>query len=145
MRIIAVLDVDEEKLVRTGHSFEEEMGWTAESGITLTSYTDTEKCSTYEYAAFAWNKEKEEYAQIGGGPLRQSNYARTGSKNVWKKGSWRHAMILGMLYIRNAAYQSYMTTGQVWNSWNIILCRQLRTMGITERDTMPVSLFPVSI
>lgn len=65
MRIIAVLDVDEEKLVRTGHSFEEEMGWAAESGITLTSYTDAEKCSTYEYAAFAWNKEKEEYAQIG--------------------------------------------------------------------------------
>lgn len=65
MRIIAVLDVDEEKLARTGHSFEEEMGWAAESGITLTSYTDAEKCSTYEYAAFAWNKEKEEYAQIG--------------------------------------------------------------------------------
>lgn len=64
MRIIAVLDVDEEKLARTGHSFEEEMGWAAESGITLTSYTNAEKCSTYEYAVFVWNKEKE-YAQIG--------------------------------------------------------------------------------
>ena len=40
MRIIAVLDVDEEKLVRTGHSFEEEMGWAAESGITLTSRSE---------------------------------------------------------------------------------------------------------
>lgn len=65
MRIIAVLDVDEKKLAQTGHSFEEEIGWAVQSGITLTSYTDAEKCSTYEYAAFAWNKEKEEYAQIG--------------------------------------------------------------------------------
>lgn len=65
MRIIAVLDVDEKKLAQTGHSFEEEIGWAVQSGITLTSYTDAEKCSTYEYAAFAWNREKEEYAQIG--------------------------------------------------------------------------------
>ncbi|MFG6345220.1 MAG: hypothetical protein K1W35_16220 [Lachnospiraceae bacterium] len=65
MRIIAVLDVDEKKLAKTGHSFEEEIGWAVQSGITLTSYTDAEKCSTYEYAAFAWNKEKKEYAQIG--------------------------------------------------------------------------------
>lgn len=67
MRIIAVLDVDEDKLAQTGHSFEEEMGWAVESGITLTSYTDVENCSTCEYAAFVWNKEKEEYAQIGRG------------------------------------------------------------------------------
>lgn len=65
MRIIAVLDVDEKKLSQTGHSFEEEMGWAAPSGITLSSYTDARKCSTYEYAAFAWNTEKEEYAQTG--------------------------------------------------------------------------------
>lgn len=116
----------------------------AESGITLTSYTDAEKCSTYEYAAFAWNKEKEEYAQIGR-DVTTEQLCRNRFKERVEKGSWRHAMILGMLYIRNAAYQSYMATGQVWNSWNIILCRQLRTMGITEQDTMPVSLFPVSI
>ncbi|MDE7433331.1 MAG: hypothetical protein K2N34_15660 [Lachnospiraceae bacterium] len=65
MRIIAVLDVDEKKLAQTGHSFEEEIGWAVQSGITLTSYTDAEKCSTYEYAAFAWNKKKKEYVQIG--------------------------------------------------------------------------------
>ncbi len=46
-----------------------------------------------------------------GEPLRQSNYAGTGSKNVCKKGIWRHAMILGMLYTRSAAYQSYMAIG----------------------------------
>lgn len=65
MRIIAILDVDEKKLTHTGHSFEEEIRRAVQSGITLTSYTDAEKCSTYEYAAFAWNREKEEYAQIG--------------------------------------------------------------------------------
>lgn len=65
MKIIAVIDVDEAKLAKTGHSFKEEMERTIQSGITLTGYTDAEKCSTYEYAAFSWNKEKEEYSQIG--------------------------------------------------------------------------------
>ena len=43
MKILAVLDVDEKMLDQTGHSFEEEMGWLAQSGITLRSYTDAEK------------------------------------------------------------------------------------------------------
>lgn len=65
MKILATLDVDEKMLDQTGHSFEEEMGWLAQSGITLSSYTDAEKCRTYEYAAFAWNMEKKEYVQTG--------------------------------------------------------------------------------
>lgn len=41
------------------------MGWLAQSGITLSRYTDAEKCRTYVYAAFAWNMKKKEYAQMG--------------------------------------------------------------------------------
>lgn len=65
MKILAILDVDEEKIAKSGHSFEEEMGWLAQSGITLSSYTDAKKCRTYVYAAFAWNMEKKEYVQTG--------------------------------------------------------------------------------
>ena len=85
MRIMAVLEVDEDKLSQTGHSFEEEMGWAVQSGITLTSYTDAEKCSTYEYAAFAWNKEKEEYAQIGR-PVMTEQLCRNRFKEHVEKG-----------------------------------------------------------
>ncbi|MDE5824332.1 MAG: hypothetical protein K2H91_06580 [Lachnospiraceae bacterium] len=77
MRIIAVLDADEKKLAWTGHSFEEEIGWAVELGITLTSYTDAEKCSTYEYAAFAWNKEKEECQKVSSQMVCRKNN-RTG-------------------------------------------------------------------
>jgi len=65
MKILAVLDVDEGKIAKTGRSFKEEMGRLAQSGITLSSYTDADKCRAYVYAAFAWNMEKKEYAQIG--------------------------------------------------------------------------------
>jgi hypothetical protein len=65
MRIIAVLEVDEEKLMQTGHSFEEEMGWAVPSGITLKDYINAQECSVFEYAAFAWNTERQEYDQIG--------------------------------------------------------------------------------
>jgi hypothetical protein len=65
MMILAVLNVDKEKLTETGHSFENEMGWLAQSGITLNHYAKANKCDLYEYAAFAWDTEKEEYVQIG--------------------------------------------------------------------------------
>lgn len=65
MMILAVLNVDKEKLTETGHSFEDEMGWLAQSGITLNCYAEADMCDLYEYAAFAWDTEKKEYIQIG--------------------------------------------------------------------------------
>ncbi|MFG6324450.1 MAG: hypothetical protein K1W41_24690 [Lachnospiraceae bacterium] len=65
MMILAVLNVDKEKLTETGHSFEDEMGWLAQSGITLSSYTEAGAYITYEYAAFVLNTDTKEYTQIG--------------------------------------------------------------------------------
>lgn len=64
MKVIAILEIDEGKLAGTGHSFEEEMGWTAQSGIILKEYQEMDTCGEYEYAAFAWNTKKEKYVQI---------------------------------------------------------------------------------
>lgn len=38
MKILALLDVDEKELAKTGFSFTHEMGWVKESGITLKKY-----------------------------------------------------------------------------------------------------------
>lgn len=65
MRVIAILEIDKEKLEETGHSFEEEMGWVAQSGIALREYKEVDKISEYEYAAFVWNTDKQEYEQAG--------------------------------------------------------------------------------
>lgn len=69
MKIFAILEVDEEMLAQTGHSFEDEMGWIKQSGISLIeSVREKEQTGNgraYEYAAFAWNKESEKYEQIG--------------------------------------------------------------------------------
>ncbi len=65
MKVIAVLEVDERKLAETGNSFEEEMGWAAQSGIILKEYKEADKASEYEYAAFVWNTDKQEYEQAG--------------------------------------------------------------------------------
>lgn len=65
MRVVAILEVDKEKLAETGHSFEEEMGWAVQFGITLREYKEADKASGYEYAAFVWNTSKQEYEQAG--------------------------------------------------------------------------------
>lgn len=59
MKVIAILEIDEGKLAGTGHSFEEEMNWAAQSGIFLKEYQEMDKCSGYEYAAFVWNTKEE--------------------------------------------------------------------------------------
>lgn len=86
MRIIAVLDVDEEKLAETGHSFEEEMGWAAQSGITLREFVNAEKCGDYEYAAFVWNKELNGYEQTGRAVL--SEKLCRGRFEEYVRGGW---------------------------------------------------------
>lgn len=65
MKIVAVLDVDEKVLAETGHSFEEEIGCASQSGIVLKEYAEADKCSEYEYAAFAWNIKEQKYEQVG--------------------------------------------------------------------------------
>jgi len=65
MKVVAVLEVDTEKLAETGHSFEEEMGWVSQSGITLREYKEADKASEYEYAAFVWNTNEQKYEQAG--------------------------------------------------------------------------------
>ena len=43
MRVVAILEVDKEKLAETGHSFKEEMERMAQSGITLRDYKEADK------------------------------------------------------------------------------------------------------
>lgn len=65
MRVVAILEVDKEKLAETGHCFKEEMERMAQSGITLRDYKEADKASDYEYAAFVWNTDKRGYEQAG--------------------------------------------------------------------------------
>lgn len=88
MRIIAVLDVDEAKLAETGHSFEEEMGWAAQSGIILREFADMEKCGEYEYAAFAWNTQANGYEQMGRAVLSEE-LCRNRFDEYMRKGWFR--------------------------------------------------------
>ena len=64
MKEIAILNVDEEKLNETGHTFEEEMGRIKSSGIILEKYWDASERSEYEYAAFCWNTKKQQYERV---------------------------------------------------------------------------------
>ena len=61
MRVIAVLDVDEERLAKTGNDFNDRMGRLGRIGITLREYTKMDGISEYEYAAFVWNTELQGY------------------------------------------------------------------------------------
>ena len=49
MRVIAVLDVDEERLAKTGNDFNDRMGRLGRIGITLREYTKMDGISEYEY------------------------------------------------------------------------------------------------
>lgn len=64
MKVLGIFEVDEAKLAETGHAFDEEMGWVAQSGITLIQSVKATR-ESYEYAAFVWNTRREEYEQIG--------------------------------------------------------------------------------
>lgn len=64
MRLIALVEVDEKVLKETGHSFEDEMGWVAQSGVRLLDSREISE-ENYEYAAFAWNRETGGYEQMG--------------------------------------------------------------------------------
>lgn len=64
MKVLGIFEVDEARLAETGHTFDEEMGWVAQSGITLIQSVKTTR-ESYEYAAFVWNTRNEAYEQIG--------------------------------------------------------------------------------
>lgn len=65
MKVVAILEVDKEKLAETGRCFKEEMERMARSGITLRYYKEAGKASDYEYAVFVWNADKQGYEQVG--------------------------------------------------------------------------------
>ena len=62
VRIVAVLEVDKEKLAETGGNFEDEMGWAAQSGIRMVEYQ--EQRGEYEYASFLWSRSRGIYEQV---------------------------------------------------------------------------------
>lgn len=62
VRIVAVLEVDKEKLAKMGRNFEYEMGWTQQSGIQMVEYQ--EQRGEYEYASFLWSRSRGRYEQV---------------------------------------------------------------------------------
>ena len=62
MRMVAVLEVDKEKLAESGGSFEDEMGWIEQSGIRMVEYQ--EQRGEYEYASFLWSRSRGRYEQV---------------------------------------------------------------------------------
>lgn len=85
MKVIAVLEVDEEKLAELEHTFEDEIKMSADSGITLERYIEADKCSEYEYAAFCWNTEKKRYDQMQR-PLLTEALSRARYEEYVRKG-----------------------------------------------------------
>ena len=85
MRVIAVLDVDEERLAKTGNDFNDRMGRLGRIGITLREYTKMDGISEYEYAAFVWNTELQGYEQAGR-PVNTEMLCRSRFKEYAEKG-----------------------------------------------------------
>lgn len=85
MKVIAILNVDENLLAETEHNFKDEMLWVSPSGITLEKYNEIDKCSNYEYAAFVWNKKSQQYEQVGRAVITKT-LCRNRFKEYLKKG-----------------------------------------------------------
>lgn len=62
VRIVAVLEVDKEKLAESGVSFEDKMGWAEQPGIRMVGYQ--EQKGEYEYASFLWSRSRCRYEQV---------------------------------------------------------------------------------
>jgi len=86
MRVVAILDIDEERLAETGNSFNDRMGRLERIGITLRVYTKLEGIGEYEYAAFVWNTDKQEYEQAGR-PVHTESLCRS-RFNEYAEKSW---------------------------------------------------------
>lgn len=86
MKVVALLEVDENILAESGQSFSGEMGWVAQSGIQMLDYKEISENSDCEYAAFVWNKSKGEYEQVGrpvGSAVLAINRYQAYAKNGW--------------------------------------------------------------
>lgn len=62
VRIVAVLEVDKEKLAEKGGNFEDEMRRAVQSGIRMVEYQ--EQRGEYEYASFLWSRRRGRYEQV---------------------------------------------------------------------------------
>lgn len=62
MRVVAILEIDKEKLAESGGSFEHEMRWVEQSGIRMVEYQ--EQKGEYEYASFLWSRSRGRYEQV---------------------------------------------------------------------------------
>ncbi len=62
VRIVAVLEVNKEKLAESGVSFEDKMGWVKQPGIRMVGYQ--EQKGECEYASFLWSRSRCRYEQV---------------------------------------------------------------------------------
>ncbi len=62
VRIVAVLEVNKEKLAESGVSFEDKMGWAKQPGIRMVGYQ--EQKGECEYASFLWSRSRCRYEQV---------------------------------------------------------------------------------
>lgn len=62
VRIVAVLEVDKEKLAEKGGNFEDEMRRAVQPGIRMVEYQ--EQRGEYEYASFLWSRSRGRYEQV---------------------------------------------------------------------------------
>lgn len=113
MRVIAILEVDEEKLAETGQSLEDEMGWLAQSGISMVSHKKIETASEYEYAAFAWNTKEQKYEQLGRAVISET-LCRGRFKEYKEKGYFNKAYDTDRVMFRRRR------TVEVCDNWETI-------------------------
>lgn len=86
MKVVALLEVDENILTESGQGFSEEMKLVGQSGIRLLDHKEIAGEGDYEYAAFVWNKSREEYEQVGrpvGTVMLAINRYQAYAKNGW--------------------------------------------------------------
>lgn len=62
LKVVAVLEVNMDRLVELKSSIEHEMGWLEQSGIRMVECQEQSK--EYEYASFLWNRKHCRYEQV---------------------------------------------------------------------------------
>lgn len=86
MKVVALLEVDENILTESGQGLSKEMERVEQSGIRLLNHKKIAGEGDYEYAAFVWNKSREEYEQVGrpvGSVMLAMNRYQAYAKNGW--------------------------------------------------------------
>lgn len=86
MKIVAVLEIDENKLKEVDVKAEREIGWYIGPGVIMQAHKIVEETGDCEYAAFVWNKSAREYEQVGrsvGSAMLAINRYQAYAKNGW--------------------------------------------------------------